>query len=133
MTDEKEDISNSRDLLKTVKDQVSSGNYLGVLKSVANDPPNCKDAAIQKQIGVPVVTALSKLKRGNIGSCLEQLDEKGREILLQYVFYGFQIQPSSSTEFLNWHQSIVKKDGIGVIVRVATNIKRNILVSADET
>ena len=66
-------------------------------------------------------------------SCLKQMDDKGRETILQYVFYGFEIMPKSSTEFLNWHQAIVKQDGIGVIVRVATNIKRNILVSADDT
>ena len=64
-------------------------------------------------------------------SCLKQMDSKGREVLLQYVFYGFQSQPKSATEFLHWHQAIVKMDGIGAIVRVATNIKRNILVSAE--
>ena len=85
----------------------------------------------QKQIAAPVVTALSKLKKTNMDSCLKQMDSKGREVLLQYVFYGFQSQPKSATEFLHWHQAIVKMDGIGAIVRVATNIKRNILVSAE--
>ena len=75
------------------------------------------------------------MSKSNISSFVkgDKLDAKGREILLQYVFYGFQIMPSKSTEFLNWHQAIVTKDGIGAIVRVATNIKRNILVSADDT
>ena len=111
----------------------NSGNHIGVVQSVSKSPPNCKDADLQKQIALPVVTALSKLKRSSMDSCLKQMDEKGREIVLQYVFYGFQIMPKSSTDFLNWHQAIVKMDGIGVIVRVATNIKRNILVSADDT
>eukprot|EP01084_Bolivina_argentea_P110223 196873_1 len=127
--DEKEDINQSKELLKTLQNQLSSGNYLGVLQSVANDPPNCKDGELQKKIAVPVITAMSKLKRSSMDSCLKKMDQKGREIVLQYVFYGFQAMPKASTEFLNWHQAIVKMDGIGAIVSVATNIKRNILVA----
>mmetsp|Transcript_10376 Transcript_10376/g.9380 ORF Transcript_10376/g.9380 Transcript_10376/m.9380 type:complete len:136 (-) Transcript_10376:176-583(-) len=133
MADEKEDLNQAKDLLKQLEGQASSGNHLGVLQTISKSPPNCKDAELQKKIAIPVVTALSKLKRTNMDSCLKQMDEKGRETILQYVFYGFQTMPKSSTEFLNWHQAIVKQDGIGAIVRVATNIKRNILVSADST
>ena len=65
----------------------------------------------QKEIAKPVVTALSKLKRSNMDSSLKQMDARGREVILQYVFYGFQNMPAKSTEFLNWHQAITKMDG----------------------
>ena len=68
-----------------------------------------------------------------MNECLKQMEPAQREVVLQYVVYGFQAMPAAATDFLNWHQAIVKLDGIGAICRVATNIKRNILVSADDT
>mmetsp|Transcript_9802 Transcript_9802/g.14930 ORF Transcript_9802/g.14930 Transcript_9802/m.14930 type:complete len:136 (+) Transcript_9802:91-498(+) len=133
MAEEKDDLGQSQELLKTIQGQASSGNHIGILKSVSSNPPNCKDQDLQKKIALPVVTALSKLKKSNIDSLLKELDEKAREVLLAYVYYGFQSQPKTATEFLNWQQAIVKMDGVGVIVRVATNIKRNILVAAEDT
>eukprot|EP01084_Bolivina_argentea_P163909 285070_1 len=133
MTDEKEDLNAAKDLLKTLESQIQSNNYKGVVESVSKSPPNCKDAELQKKIAIPVLRALGKLKKSAMDSCLKGLDEKERGIVLGYVFYGFQQSPSNSTEYLNWHQSIVKMDGIGAIVRVSTNIKRNILVSADDS
>merc|ERR1712154_178611 len=128
---EKEDLNKSKELLKEL--QGLGSNYTGILKAVSSTPPNCKDASVQKDIAVPVVKALAKMKRSAMNDCLKQMEPAQREVVLQYVFYGFQAQPNSATEFLNWHQAIVKMDGIGAITRVATNIKRNILVSADDT
>ena len=62
---------------------------------------------------------------------LGKLEEHEREIVLKYVYYGFQSKPQYSTEYLAWQQAIVKKDGLGVIVRVVSDIKRNILCVAD--
>ena len=47
MADEKEDLSASKELLKDIQGSLSSGNYLGILKSVSQSPPNCKDAEVQ--------------------------------------------------------------------------------------
>ncbi len=71
------------------------------------------------------------MKRGAINSACEKLEEHEREIILKYVYYGFQAMPKHASEFLNWQQAIVKKDGLGAIVRVVSDIKRNILVVAD--
>jgi len=133
MADEKEDFNKSKELLSELNSFISSSNYVGVLKAVAGSPPNCKDASLQKEIADPVIKALSKLKRTGMNECLKQMEPEQREVVLQYVYYGFQAMPKSATEFLNWQQAIVKLDGIGAICRVVTNIKRNILVSADDT
>ena len=49
MADEKEDLTASKELLKDVEGSLSSGNYLGILQSVSQSPPNCKDAEVQVQ------------------------------------------------------------------------------------
>ena len=80
-----------------------------------------------------MVNALAKVKKSQIKELLEQMSQNEREIVLKYVYYGFQINASKATEYLYWHQMIIKIDGIGAIVRVSTDIKRNILSAADDT
>ena len=36
--------------------------------------------------------------------------------------------PENANEYLNWFHAIIKQDGHGAIVRVLTDIKKNILV-----
>ena len=80
----------------------------------------------QKEFAEPVLEALVKCSKSSMNDILGRLEEHEREIVLKYVYYGFQAKPTSATEFLSWQQTIVKKDGLGAIVRVCSDIKKKI-------
>ncbi|ETO23706.1 hypothetical protein RFI_13472 [Reticulomyxa filosa] len=80
-----------------------------------------------KEFAEPVLEALRSSKKSDIGTMVDKLEEHEREVILKYVYYGFQAKSEHAETFLSWQQAIVKKDGLGAIVRILSDIKRNIL------
>jgi hypothetical protein len=132
MAEDKEDLSKAKTTSEECSSMLKKNNFRGVLTYIGKNPPNCKDADIHKQIGESVLEALRSIKKDQ-SNILDEIEEHEREVLLKYVYYGFQAKPEYAQEYLTWHQAIVKKDGLGAIVRVLTDIKRNILVVGQGT
>jgi len=124
-----EDLGKAKQTADELSGMMKKNNFKGVLTYIGKNPPNCKDADLHKQIGESVLDALRSIKKDQ-AQLLDEIEEHEREVLLKYVYYGFQAKPEFATEYTTWHQAIVKKDGLGAIVRVLTDIKRNILVVA---
>jgi len=128
---DKDDISGAEKILEELNQALQKSNYIGVLTTCAKNPPNVKDGEFHKKFAVPVLEALRLVKKTGLDATLDGFEESEREVILKYVYYGFHAKPEYATDFLTWQQAIVKKDGIGAIVRVVTDIKRNVLATAN--
>jgi len=128
---DKEDVDGAQKALEEITQLLQKNNYLGVITTCAKNPPNVKDAAFHKKFADPVLEALRQVKKTTLESTLSSFEEHEREVILKYVYYGFHAKPEYATDYLAWQQAIVKKDGVGAIVRILTDIKRNVLSTAN--
>uniref|UniRef100_A0A3Q3GQ73 Actin-related protein 2/3 complex subunit 5 n=1 Tax=Labrus bergylta TaxID=56723 RepID=A0A3Q3GQ73_9LABR len=68
-----------------------------------------------------VVRVLSSFKSGDIEKAVGSLDKAGVDLLMKYIYRGFE-KPSdnSSAVLLQWHEKALAVGGVGSIVRVLT-------------
>lgn len=68
---------------------------------------------------------LLNIKSNQIDDCLAQLDRDLIDVLMKYIYRGFEIpSKDSSSHLLLWHEKVYSINGIGSIVRVFTDSKR---------
>lgn len=96
------------------------------LKSALRNPPlktrnqTIKDRAVQM-----VVRVLCAFKQSEIEKTVQLLDKDQQELLMKYIYKGFEFpQDNSSAVLLVWHEKVVQCCGLGAIVRVLTDRKR---------
>jgi len=105
---------------------LNSSNNVEALKNVlSNCPQNTKDQAIKDRALVLVMRVLQSFKSGEIDSVVKSLDQPLLDILMKYVYRGFETpSEGSSNLLLTWHEKVFAIGGVGSIVRVLTDRKK---------
>ncbi|KAK3087725.1 hypothetical protein FSP39_009677 [Pinctada imbricata] len=95
------------------------------LKAVLNNPPQgSKDQALKDRAVNLVVRVLTSFKSSEIENGVKALDDKSLDLLMKYIYRGFEFpSEGSSASLLTWHEKVYAKGGNGSIVRVLTDRK----------
>lgn len=65
------------------------------------------------------------IKAAQMDECIGQLDRDLLDVLMKYIYRGFEIPvEGSSGHLLLWHEKVFNVSGVGSIVRVLTDSKR---------
>lgn len=68
---------------------------------------------------------LLSIKSNQVDDCLAQLDRDLIDVLMKYIYRGFEIPTEgSSSHLLLWHEKVFNISGVGCIVRVFSDSKR---------
>ena len=68
---------------------------------------------------------LVAIKPSQIEEAVGQLDNENRDILMKFIYRGFEVpSEGSSAHLLIWHEKVFAVAGVGSIVRVLTDKKR---------
>jgi len=68
---------------------------------------------------------LMAIKPSQIEEAVAQLDNENRDILMKFIYRGFEVpSEGSSAHLLVWHEKVFAVSGVGSIVRVLTDKKR---------
>ncbi|KOX68549.1 Actin-related protein 2/3 complex subunit 5 [Melipona quadrifasciata] len=68
---------------------------------------------------------LLSIKSTQIDDCLAQLDRDLLDVLMKYIYRGFEIPTEgSSSHLLTWHEKVYNISGVGSIVRAFADSKR---------
>ncbi len=59
-----------------------------------------------------------------IEKAVNSLDIDSVDILMKYIYKGFEKEPKDSTSLLTWHEKVYAIGGNGCIVRVLSDGKR---------
>nr|ACO15281.1 Actin-related protein 2/3 complex subunit 5 [Caligus clemensi] len=100
---------------------LSSNKILEALKSLLQTSPVSSSDPL-----MPIVMrALLSVKQAQVEGIVKALDSDQRDILMRYVYKGFEIpSEGSSGHLLVWHEKIYEQSGVGSIVRVLTDRKQ---------
>jgi actin related protein 2/3 complex subunit 5 len=80
-----------------------------------------QDATLQLVLRV----LLSIKTQSQVEAAVQQLDNDQRDLLMKYIYRGFEIPTDgSSAHLLLWHEKVFEEAGAGAIVRVLTDRKR---------
>jgi actin related protein 2/3 complex subunit 5 len=109
-----------------VESLIQSGRNADALKSVLSSAPIGNKNQTEKDAALALVLrVLLSTKTNQIEECVKQLDNDQKDILMKYIYRGFE-EPSegSSAQLLVWHEKTFASAGIGCIVRVLTDRKK---------
>ncbi|XP_031146905.1 actin-related protein 2/3 complex subunit 5-like [Sander lucioperca] len=98
------------------------GNMNAALQAVLKNPPiNTKNQVAKERAEQLVVKVLSSFKSGDIEKAVGSLDKAGVDLLMKYIYRGFETpSDNSSAVLLQWHEKALAVGGVGSIVRVLT-------------
>merc|ERR1711997_710132 len=105
---------------------LQSGNSVEALKAVLSAAPIGNKNQAEKDAALALVLrVLLSVKTNQVEGCVKQLDNDQKDILMKYIYRGFE-NPSerSSEQLLIWHEKTFASAGIGRIVRVLTDRKQ---------
>eukprot|EP01126_Amoeba_proteus_P033276 TRINITY_DN3264_c0_g1_i5.p1 TRINITY_DN3264_c0_g1~~TRINITY_DN3264_c0_g1_i5.p1 ORF type:complete len:117 (-),score=10.19 TRINITY_DN3264_c0_g1_i5:91-441(-) len=106
----------------SIQSALNSGNNAGLIQAILNNPPfGCTDQAAKNADRQSVTTALSQFKKeSDIETALSSLNDDQLDILMKYIYAGFEVSENSK-ELLLWHAAVLKKAGMGCIVRTISD------------
>ncbi|KAF1383230.1 hypothetical protein PFLUV_G00129560 [Perca fluviatilis] len=112
----------SKDASISVLDLFCKGNMNAALQAVLKNPPiNTKNQVAKERAEQLVVKVLSSFKSGDIEKAVGSLDKAGVDLLMKYIYRGFETpSDNSSAVLLQWHEKALAVGGVGSIVRVLT-------------
>ena len=96
------------------------------LKTSLQDPPVAsKSQSVKNANGACVLSALNALAEAEIAAVVEKLDDDEKDVLMKYVykFMNDGVERGNYGILLRLHALLVKKCGIGSIVRVMSDRK----------
>ncbi|KAB0405157.1 hypothetical protein E2I00_009201 [Balaenoptera physalus] len=83
-----------------------TGNMTAALQAALKNPPiNTKSQAVKDRAGSIVLKVLISFKANDIEKAVQSLDKNGVDLLMKYIYKGFE-SPSdnSSAMLLQWHE-----------------------------
>eukprot|EP00095_Tigriopus_kingsejongensis_P005763 maker-scaffold51_size454968-snap-gene-3.31 protein:Tk05763 transcript:maker-scaffold51_size454968-snap-gene-3.31-mRNA-1 annotation:"actin-related protein 2 3 complex subunit 5" len=104
---------------------IQGGKQSEALKNILSNAPmgssksqDEKNAALQLVLKV----LLSVKPQSQVEALVKQLDNDQRDVLMKYIYRGFEIpSEGSSAHLLLWHEKVYEVAGVGSIVRVLTD------------
>lgn len=84
---------------------------------IGSDDPSLKELSLKIILEVLVAFKSSEIPNG-----LSVLDSTQIELLLKYVYKGFEVS-SNSSSLLLWHEKLLLESGVGGILKVITDMK----------
>ncbi|KAJ1146302.1 hypothetical protein NDU88_012579 [Pleurodeles waltl] len=89
--------------------------------ALRNSPVNSKNPAAKEHAQAVVLQVLTAFKNSEIEQAVQTLDRNGIDLLMKYIYKGFE-KPTenSSAILLQWHEKVLAVGGLGSIVRVLT-------------
>ncbi|KAK2192313.1 hypothetical protein NP493_34g03018 [Ridgeia piscesae] len=109
-----------------VQTLLSQGKNVDALKVALRNPPvTSKNQAVKDKALQVVMRVLLQFKSSDIDNAVKSLDSPTKDILMKYIYRGFEIPAEgSSAQLLTWHQKVFALAGLGCVVRVLTDRKR---------
>eukprot|EP01112_Ceratiomyxa_fruticulosa_P020565 TRINITY_DN703_c0_g1_i1.p1 TRINITY_DN703_c0_g1~~TRINITY_DN703_c0_g1_i1.p1 ORF type:complete len:143 (-),score=35.30 TRINITY_DN703_c0_g1_i1:103-531(-) len=102
---------------------LNAGKALDALPIALNDPPtHTKNQEIKDQNSVIVISVLTAIKEAQVDQVVANLNDEQLDVLMKYIYKGLS-NGETSTPLFKWHESVLKKAGLGSIVRVMTDRK----------
>ncbi|XP_017576640.1 actin related protein 2/3 complex, subunit 5-like, b [Pygocentrus nattereri] len=108
-----------------VDNLIRQGDMMSAFHVALRNPPiNSKNPVIKEKAQAVVLRVLTSFKSSDIEPAVKSLDSNGIDLLMKYVYKGFE-KPSenSSAVLLQWHEKAFAVGGLGSIVRVMTSRK----------
>jgi len=105
---------------------LNSNRQTDALKLVlSNSPLGSKNQQLKDASLSLVLRVLMSFKTSQIEEAVKQLTNETRDILMKYIYRGFEVpNEGSSAQLLVWHEKVFSLSGVGSIVRVLTDNKR---------
>ncbi|CAH8435876.1 Actin- protein 2/3 complex subunit 5 [Schistosoma haematobium] len=122
-----EDIKPSRLNISEINSLISSGKSTdAILNILQNAPINSKDQQTKDTVFKLMMRLLSQFKSNqNIDEFLSSMDQDKIDLLMKYIYRGFeQPQEISCATLLTWHEKVYTYGKAGSIMRVLTDRKR---------
>ncbi|KYN34273.1 Actin-related protein 2/3 complex subunit 5 [Trachymyrmex septentrionalis] len=108
--------------LNTIIKGKNAEALISVLKSA---PLECKNQQVKDSARNLTQKVLLSIKSNQVDDCLAQLDRDLIDVLMKYIYRGFEIPTEgSSSHLLLWHEKVFNVSGVGCIVRVFSDSKR---------
>merc|ERR1711915_923554 len=126
----KEEIDNEADTGSTDVNQINSllnsNKNVDALKLfLSSSPLGKKDPNAKKTTLELAVRNMMAIKQNQIEDAVKGLDNDSRDVLMKFVYKGFEIpSKDSSAHLLLWHEKIFNVTGVGSVVRVLTDKRR---------
>jgi len=112
------------------EDQIGSwiqqGKNVEALQALLSQAPIANKNQQEKDMALALVMrVLLSIKSTSVDSAVKKLDSDQRDVLMKYIYRGFE-NPSegSSAHLLLWHEKVFEEAGVGSIVRVLTDRKK---------
>ncbi|XP_056601563.1 actin related protein 2/3 complex, subunit 5-like, b [Triplophysa dalaica] len=105
-----------------VDNLIRQGDMMAALHVALRNPPiNSKNPAVKERAQTVVLRVLTSFRSSDIESGVKSLDKNGVDLLMKYIYRGFE-KPTdnSSAILLQWHEKAFAVGGLGSIVRVMT-------------
>jgi actin related protein 2/3 complex subunit 5 len=105
---------------------LQKGNNVEALKAVLTSAPIGNKNQAEKDAALALVLrVLLSTKTNQVDECVKQLDNDQKDILMKYIYRGFENpNEGSSAQLLVWHEKTFASAGLGCIVRVLTDRKQ---------
>ncbi|XP_046735958.1 actin-related protein 2/3 complex subunit 5 [Diprion similis] len=95
---------------------------ISVLKSA---PLGCKNQQVKDNALNLTLKVLLSIKSNQIEDAVAKLDKYLVDVLMKYIYRGFEIpSEGSSGHLLLWHEKVYNVGGVGSIVRVLSDSKQ---------
>jgi len=101
---------------------LSQSAYLKALQIAVNAPTGAKTDEVKDLAAGTVSNILNAVKEADISKIIDSLSEDERSSTMKYL-YRAMASGQNCPALLKWHEKLVDKDGIGVIMRVLVDRK----------
>eukprot|EP00938_MAST-03A_sp_MAST-3A-sp1_P005275 g5275.t1 len=107
-----------------VRKFLNGGKNNKALKFLLDDPPvTSKDKDLKSKYAELVFNVMKNIRSEKISVSVGKLDTDQLDVLMKYTYKGLADKSTKSSQFLKWHSEIVKKTGVGGIVRFMADRK----------
>ncbi|XP_074113194.1 actin-related protein 2/3 complex, subunit 5 [Cotesia typhae] len=109
-----------------ISNLLSQGKHAEALISALKAAPlESKNQQVKDNARNVTQKILLSIKSNQMDDVIAQLDRELMDVLMKYIYRGFEIpSKDSSSHLLLWHEKVYNISGIGSIIRVFTDSKR---------